>query len=188
MSATLQELCSAAGVAVSGGGTLIPMREVIQMAGHAYHYLAVFDEHTERPLYLGRTKRIASPDQRIVLYAKDRGCSAPGCDKPGYWTEVHHVNEWVAKGGQTNVDEMTLACGGDHKLVTPGGCADHPQTPRRQNGMDPTARTDRFEAASTTTITPNATYSKSATRQTTTMRATRQTTAMRRRSPIPAAG
>ncbi|WP_459972341.1 13E12 repeat family protein, partial [Mycobacterium sp. MUNTM1] len=88
VSTTLQELTSASGRATTGGGTLLPMRDVIRMARHAHHYLAVFDEHTSRPLYLGRSRRIATPDQRIVLYAHDRGCSHPGCDAPGYWCEV----------------------------------------------------------------------------------------------------
>src|SRR5205807_7615174 len=116
VSTTLQELTAANGQAVTGGGTLLPMRDVIRMASHAYHYLAVFDEHQSRPVYLGRTRRIASPDQRIVLYAKDRGCTAPGCDVPGYWTEVHHVDDW-ARGGLTNIDNLTLACKPDHNLA-----------------------------------------------------------------------
>jgi Domain of unknown function (DUF222) len=72
VSTTLQEPAAGAGQAVTGGGTLLPMRDLIRMASHAYHYLAVFDEHQSRPLYLGRTRRIASADQRVVLYAKDR--------------------------------------------------------------------------------------------------------------------
>jgi hypothetical protein len=64
----------------------------------------VFDEHQSRPLYLGRARRIASADQRVVLYAKDRGCTAPGCDVHGYWTEVHHVDDW-ARGGRTDIDK-----------------------------------------------------------------------------------
>jgi hypothetical protein len=32
----------------------------------------VFDDHTERPLYLGRQHRIATSDQRIVCYARRR--------------------------------------------------------------------------------------------------------------------
>jgi hypothetical protein len=119
VSTTLQELSAATGQAVTGGGTLLPMRDLIRMAGHAYHYLAVFDEHQSRPLYLGRSRRIASADQRVVLYAQDRGCTAPGCDVPGYWTEVHHNDGW-ARGGQTNIDELTLACKGDHKLTERG--------------------------------------------------------------------
>ena len=60
------------------------MRDLIRMASHSYHYLAIFDKHTEQSLYLGRTKRIASADQRIMLHSKYRGCTAPGCDVPGY--------------------------------------------------------------------------------------------------------
>jgi uncharacterized protein DUF222 len=119
VSTTLQELTSGVGRAVTGGGTLLPMRDLIRMAGHAYHYLAVFDEHSSRPLYLGRTRRIASPDQRIVLYAKDRGCTHPGCDVPGYWSEVHHIDEW-ATGGRTDADRLTFTCPPNHKLAEKG--------------------------------------------------------------------
>jgi hypothetical protein len=93
----------------------LPMRDVIRMARHAYHYLAVFDDHQSRPLYLGRSRRIASPDQRVVLYAKDRGCTFPGCDAPGYVSEVHHVDDW-ASGGLTNIDKLTFVCHPHHKL------------------------------------------------------------------------
>ena len=102
-STTLHELTAATGHALTSGGTLLPMRDVIRLARHAYHYLAVFDEHHNRPLYLGRSKRIASPDHRVVLHAKDRGCTFPGCDAPGYLCEVHHVDDW-AGGGLTNAD------------------------------------------------------------------------------------
>jgi hypothetical protein len=119
VSTTLQELTSGAGRAVTGGGTMLPMRDLIRMASHAYHYLAIFDKHSGRPLYLGRTRRIASPDQRVVLYAKDRGCTAPGCDVPGYWSEVHHIDDWAA-GGKTDVDKLTFACAANHKLAGKG--------------------------------------------------------------------
>lgn len=128
VSTTLNELSSAAGVAVTGGGTLLPMRDLIRMASHARHYLAVFDDHQSRPLYLGRSRRIASPDQRVVLYARDRGCTAPNCDMPAYHTEVHHMHEW-SHGGPTDADKMTLTCHCDHKLLDKGW-----RTRRRADG------------------------------------------------------
>ncbi len=70
---TLQDLESAAGHAVTGGGTRLPMRDVIRLASHAHHYLCIYDKHTSEPLYLGRTKRLASKAQRIVLYGLERG-------------------------------------------------------------------------------------------------------------------
>ncbi|MDT5221472.1 MAG: hypothetical protein QOF15_3577, partial [Mycobacterium sp.] len=80
VSTTLQDLTTAAGHAVTGSGTVLPMRDLIRMASRAHHYLAVFDEHSQRPLYLGRSRRIATPDQRLILYASERGCTHPGCD------------------------------------------------------------------------------------------------------------
>ena len=127
--ATLDQLQARAGHAVTAGGTLLPMADVIRMASHAYHYLAVFDPHTECALYLGRTRRIASADQRIVLHAKDRGCTAPGCNVPGYLCEAHHVDEW-ADGGLTNIDRLTFACGPHHRLIKPGGW----RTRKRKDG------------------------------------------------------
>lgn len=126
---TVQELQQQTGYAVTGGGTLLPMSDLIRMASHAWHYLCVFDEHTSRPLYLGRAKRIATADQRLVLHAKDRGCSAPGCTIPGYLTEVHHVEEWC-NGGMTNVDKLTFACKPHHRLIKRGGW----RTRKRPNG------------------------------------------------------
>src|SRR5271156_1689883 len=114
---TLRELEAAAGRGLTGGGTLLPMSDVIRLARHAHHYLAIFDKGQALALY--HTKRLASPAQRIVLYAKDRGCTAPGCDVPGYLTEVHHVNPW-AQCRETHINNLTLACGPQHHLTEQG--------------------------------------------------------------------
>jgi Domain of unknown function (DUF222) len=115
---TLEDLEAAAGKGLTGGGTVLPMSDVIRMARHAHHYLAIFDKG--KALALHHTKRIASPAQRIVLYAKDRGCTRPGCDVRGYWCEVHHVEDWAVTHC-TDVNTLALACGADHPLVEPGG-------------------------------------------------------------------
>ena len=115
---TLTELEAAAGRGLTGGGTILPMSDVIRLARHARHYLAIFDHGKALALY--HTKRLASPGQRIVLYAKDRGCSAPGCTVPGYYCEVHHVTDY-AKCRETDVNELTFCCGPQHRIVQPGG-------------------------------------------------------------------
>ncbi|MEM6106718.1 HNH endonuclease signature motif containing protein [Mycobacterium sp. 050272] len=115
---TLAEMEAAAGRGLTGGGTILPMSDVIRLARHARHYLAIFDKGKALALY--STKRLASPAQRIVLYAKDRGCSAPGCAVPGYYCEVHHVTDW-SKCHTTDVDDLTFACGAQHRLLRPGG-------------------------------------------------------------------
>ena len=96
------------------------MRDLIRMASHAYHYLTVFDRHTNEILYCGRTKRLAPPAHRIVLYARDRGCTKPGCTVPAYGTQVHHTKGWVKDHGHTNVNEEVLACPPDNRLAEYG--------------------------------------------------------------------
>ncbi|ODR03732.1 hypothetical protein AWC26_01160, partial [Mycobacterium shimoidei] len=114
---TLAELEAGAGKALTGGGTLLPMSEVIRLAAHAHHYLVIF-EHG-KAIGLFHTKRLASPGQRIVLYAKDRGCTRPGCPVPGYLTEAHHCTPY-ATCRSTDVNNLTLACGPDHRLTEQG--------------------------------------------------------------------
>jgi Domain of unknown function (DUF222) len=103
----------------SGGGSRIPMRDLMHMASKAIHYLAVFDDHTGRPLYLGRQKRIATADQRLICFARDRGCTRPNCLEPGYRCEVHHAPDW-ATGGRTDTDKLFFACGCDHGAASRG--------------------------------------------------------------------
>ena len=103
------------------------MSDVIRLAPHAHHYLAIFDKGKAIALY--HTKRLASPAQRIVLYAKDRGCSWPGCDVPGYRCEAHHTSDW-ATTHRTDINELTLACKSDHPLAEQDGWT----TRKRANG------------------------------------------------------
>ncbi|ULE33730.1 13E12 repeat family protein [Mycobacterium sp. IDR2000157661] len=107
------------GPARTGGNTAVPMRDVIRMAAASIHYLSVFDDHSERPIYLGRQKRVATADQRIICYSRDGGCTRPNCTAPGYHCAVHHSPDW-APDGLTDADCLFFACDCDHALVTKG--------------------------------------------------------------------
>lgn len=108
----------------TGGGSRLPMRDLIRMAGNSIHYLAVFEDHSARPLYLGRSKRLATLDHRIICHARDRGCTRPNCPQPGYHSEVHHCPDW-ADGGRTDADKLYFACGCDHGGATRGDLQTH---------------------------------------------------------------
>ena len=97
---TLEELEAGAGRGLTGGGTLLPMSDVIRLGSHAHHYLAIFDKGKALALY--HTKRLASPAQRIVLHAKDRGCTFPGCTVPAYLCEVHHCDPYAPTRSPTS--------------------------------------------------------------------------------------
>ena len=116
---TLAELAAAAGVAHTGGGSLLPIPTLIRMAAaHGAHpYLALFDNPRKIRLYYGRRRRTASAGQRMALYARDRGCTKPGCNAPPNQAQVHHAEADWQHGGRTDINELTLACGCDNRLV-----------------------------------------------------------------------
>jgi hypothetical protein len=120
---TLHDLESRAGVGLSGGGTILPLTDVLQLAADAntHHYLAAFDGATGSALDLFRARRTASVAQRIMLIARDGGCTKPGCTVPAYGTQAHHAARDWTYGGLTNVDDLALACGPDNRMVGPEG-------------------------------------------------------------------
>ncbi|CAN5490454.1 HNH endonuclease signature motif containing protein [soil metagenome] len=126
----LKDLEKGVGHGLTAGGTLLPMNDVIRLAAHAHHYLVIFDGNGV-PLHLGRSKRVASPGQRIVLLAMHGGCTMPGCAASGYRCQVHHANKDWKDGGETNIEDLTLACGPDNRMVETTGWI----TRNRADGM-----------------------------------------------------
>ncbi len=114
---TLQELEAGAGRGLTGGGTLLPMSDVIRLGSHAHHYLAIFDKGKALALY--HTKRLASPAQRIVLYARDRGCTFPGCTLPAYHCQAHHCDPY-ANNPVTDINTLALTCHPNHAQTDQG--------------------------------------------------------------------
>ncbi|WP_411815722.1 DUF222 domain-containing protein [Gordonia sp. SND2] len=92
---TDQELAAHAGIALTATGTRIPIGELVNLAAEAVPHLAVFRHHTSEVLYQGRGARFASKAQRLALFARDRGCTAPGCDRPFAQTQAHHAPDCV---------------------------------------------------------------------------------------------
>jgi len=69
------------------------------------------------PLDMGRSKRLFTPAQKLAIAARDRGCTAPWCDRPPEWTEVHHHRQPWAKGGTTDLADGMLVCSHDHHIL-----------------------------------------------------------------------
>ena len=56
-----------------------------------------------------------------MLIARDGGCTKPCCTVGAYGCQVHHVAADWADGGNTNIDELGLACGPDNRIVGKDG-------------------------------------------------------------------
>ena len=76
----------------------------------------LFDDDAQ-PLKVGRKSRLFTQKQRIAMAARDGGCVIEGCDRPPSWCEAHHIDEWTAHGGLTDVEDGVLLCRHHHMWV-----------------------------------------------------------------------
>ncbi|MGF7236695.1 MAG: HNH endonuclease signature motif containing protein, partial [Frankia sp.] len=68
-----------------------------------------------QPLDVGRAMRTPSAAIRAAVIARDLCCTAPGCDRPATWSDIHHVTHWN-RDGPTSLNNLALACRYHHGL------------------------------------------------------------------------
>ena len=81
-------------------------------------YVTVFEDASGKPLDVGRKQRTVSTQLRRALYARDRGCTFPGCHRKRHLAG-HHLEHWV-DGGETSPENMALLCTYHHTLLHHG--------------------------------------------------------------------
>jgi hypothetical protein len=106
---TLTDLERRAGRATTHHGGNLTINDALCLAADGDMLPAVLSD-AGGVLAYGRSRRLASPGQRKALFARDRGCTFPGCDRAATQSEIHHTTDW-AHGGHTNLQTMAIACG-----------------------------------------------------------------------------
>lgn len=97
-----------AGTGRYADGTPVALPTALRLADQAEIAWCIKDSKGA-VLDLHRARRIATKDQTLALYARDGGCSFPGCTVEPQWCERHHVIAWW-DGGPTNLRNLTLLC------------------------------------------------------------------------------
>ena len=72
------------------------------------------------PLHVGRTRRLATPEQRRALRVMYRSCGFPGCQVRFEDCRIHHVTWWEHLGA-TNLDNLLPICERHHHHLHEGG-------------------------------------------------------------------
>jgi hypothetical protein len=76
----------------------------------------LLNDRTGNRMYLGRSRRLATPAQIAALTVRDGdGCQFPGCTHTRH-LHAHHVRHWL-HGGPTDVDNLILICSFHHALI-----------------------------------------------------------------------
>lgn len=73
-----------------------------------------------RPLDVGRSRRLATPEQRSALRSMYRTCAIDGCNTNFDRCEIHHVLEWTADQGPTDLRYLLPLCGYHHHRAHEG--------------------------------------------------------------------
>lgn len=84
----------------------------------------VITQGSSVPIDVGRTTRTIPSALWRALVVRDRGCVAPGCDRPPGWCEVHHRIPW-SHGGGTDLENCELRCWRHHHAVHEGAIGGH---------------------------------------------------------------
>jgi hypothetical protein len=100
------------------GRSGLPIESVRRIACDAETVTIVEDEN-EQPLSVGRKTRTIPPRLNQALWARDKGCTFPGCHRRRF-VDGHHVRHW-AQGGETSLGNLLLLCTRHHRAVHEGG-------------------------------------------------------------------
>jgi HNH endonuclease len=115
---------------IAGAGP-IPTQDALKLVDDPRTDIyAAIQEADGAIMKFGRSKRFATPMQKLALALRDGGfCTKPGCEQPWYRCDADHVKEWDA-GGLTDIEELRLLC----------RCSCHKQ--RHETGQDHTRQRD----------------------------------------------
>jgi hypothetical protein len=101
-----------------GGESDLPLPTVKRLCCDGGVVAITKGEHNE-VLDVGRKQRTVPVAIRRALFARDRGCTFPGCHHARY-LDAHHVLHW-ANGGETSLENLLTLCSTHHTLVHEGG-------------------------------------------------------------------
>jgi hypothetical protein len=106
---SLTDLERRAGRATTHHGGTLTIQDALRLAADGNLLPAVLDDAGGILAY-GNGRRLASTGMRKVIFARDRGCTFPGCPRTAAQSEIHHATDW-ALGGKTDLDNLAIACG-----------------------------------------------------------------------------
>ncbi len=114
LTATVDQWDSETGLVTTGHGSLISVAQAKRITGGDPLVVPVVIGKADGIIAYSTGQRLFNRHQRCAIYARDKGCTWPGCDAPPVWCEIHHVEGWI-KTRRTSVDSGALLCSRHHQ-------------------------------------------------------------------------
>ena len=90
--------------------------EVMRLVGCDATFATVILDGRRAVLDMGRTQRLATPEQRKAVRVRDGGCVFPGCDAHPNHCDVHHIRAWE-HGGTSDIANLAGLCRHHHGVT-----------------------------------------------------------------------
>ncbi|MDQ1395858.1 MAG: hypothetical protein QOG64_1117, partial [Acidimicrobiaceae bacterium] len=103
---------------VDGGGVLDGPSVSALLCDSALH--RVVTEGRSAVLDYGTSTRTIPAPLWSALVVRDRCCRFPGCERPSWWCDGHHVKH-VEHGGPTSLSNLVLGCRRHHRILHRAG-------------------------------------------------------------------
>ncbi|HVX42902.1 MAG TPA: DUF222 domain-containing protein [Mycobacteriales bacterium] len=68
------------------------------------------------PIRISTPQRTIPGRLRRAVFARDGGCTFPGCTRPVGWSDIHHVVAWEERN-EHQIDNLVTLCSMHHRLV-----------------------------------------------------------------------
>jgi hypothetical protein len=101
------------GVAWTANGVAVPMGHAKGWLDPEARAILVLLSKTKGIVAYSDKHRLFTEQQRLAMFARDKGCSYWGCDATFAWTQAHHMTDWAITR-RTSVDDGALACSANH--------------------------------------------------------------------------
>ena len=115
LTATVDDYANGTGIVQTSHGYAIPTAVADRWLDPKAKAILVLLSTTKKIAAYSDQQRLFTEQQRLAMFARDKGCSYPGCDAPLSWTQAHHVTDYAITR-KSCVDDGTLVCTANHAL------------------------------------------------------------------------
>ena len=107
-------------IGVMADSQLPVSRRTVERLIDAHGYRTITQTPSGRVTSISSKQRCFTPAQRLAIAAREGArCATPGCTKPHYMLQAHHVDPFRC-GGPTHIDNGILLCFWHHQQVDSG--------------------------------------------------------------------
>jgi hypothetical protein len=111
--AEVDDFAKGQGVAFTAHGVAVPIDVAKGWLDPEAKAILVLMSKTRGIVAYSDKQRLFTEQQRLAMFARDKGCSYWGCDSTFSWTQAHHVTDYKITR-RTSVDDGALACTANH--------------------------------------------------------------------------